>query len=187
MNAWALTMGDPDVGVPTVAWSARLTADSVAAIYDSHQRELFTFAVRACRDHAAAEDLVHEAFVRLIGEMDADRAPRHVRAWLYRVVANLIVSRGRHAIVAERHAAAMSEEDVGPERAYLDREQHAYLDRVLGELDEDARTALLMAASGFNGMEIADAIGRSGNATRTLMSRTRRHLRHRLESNGSVT
>jgi DNA-directed RNA polymerase specialized sigma24 family protein len=44
-----------------------------------------------------------------------------------------------------------------------------------------------MAASGFNGMEIAEAIGRSGNATRTLMCRTRLQLRHRLESYGSLT
>ena len=61
-----------------------------------------------------------------------------------------------------------------------------HLDVALGELEEDARTALLMAASGFNGMEIAEAIGRSANATRTLMCRSRLELRHRLESNGSL-
>jgi len=176
-------VGDLDLGVP-LARSARSTVELVETIYDAHQRELFTFAVRACRDHEAAEDLVHEAFIRLIGEMQADRTPRQVRAWLYRVVANLIVSQARHAIVVERHAST-TRDDVGPERTYLDREQQSYLDIALGELGEDALTALLMAASGFNGMEIADAIGRSGNATRTLMSRTRLQLRHRLESNGT--
>ncbi len=38
-----------------------------------------------------------------------------------------------------------------------------------------------MAANGFNGMEIAEAIGRSGNATRTLMCRSRLQLRQRLQ------
>ena len=71
-----------------------------------------------------------------------------------------------------------------PSQPTLDHERQADLDVVLGELEEDARTALLMAASGFNGMEIAEAIGRSGNATRTLMCRARLQLRHRLVSNG---
>ena len=50
----------------------------------------------------------------------------------------------------------------------------------LGELEGDARTALLMAASGFNGMEVAEAIGRTGTATRSLMCRTRLQLRDHL-------
>ena len=57
---------------------------------------------------------------------------------------------------------------------------------MLGELGADARTALLMAANGFSGLEIADAIGRSPNATRTLMCRSRIQLRERLVSMGTV-
>ena len=72
----------------------------------------------------------------------------------------------------------------GPSPPTLDHERQAGIDVVLGELDEDARTALLMAASGFNGMEIAEAIGRSGNATRTLMDAT--VARNRPVSNGSL-
>jgi RNA polymerase sigma-70 factor (ECF subfamily) len=188
MNVLVFTMGDLEANVPASALSGPTTTELVAGIYDGHQRELFTFAIRACRDHEAAEDLVHEAFIRLIVEVEAARTPRNVRAWLYRVVANLIASRSRHATVAERHlgAVATDDEDAGPEPAYLDHERQARIDVVLGELEEDARTALLMAASGFNGMEIAEAIGRSGNATRTLMCRTRLQLRHRLESNGAL-
>ena len=58
---------------------------------------------------------------------------------------------------------------------------------MLGELGADARTALLMAANGFNGLEIADAIGRSPNATRTLMCRSRLQLRARLTSLAAET
>ena len=186
MNALVLGMGDVESKMSRSARSDAPTTVLVAAIYDNHHRELYTFAVRACRDHQAAEDLVHEAFIRLIVEIEAGRAPRHARAWLYRVVANLIASRGRHATVVERHASAIGDEDAGPEPAYLQQERQARIDVVLGELDEDARTALLMAASGFNGMEIAEAIGRSGNATRSLMCRTRLQLRQRLEANGPL-
>ena len=164
------------------------TSDLVAGTYDRHQRELFTFALRACHEHTAAEDIVQEAFTRLIVEVEAGRTPHNIRAWLYRVVANLVVSRGRRTSVAQRHLGALAsdETDTGPEPVYLDHERHADIETALGELEADARTALLMAASGFNGMEIAEAIGRSGTATRTLMCRTRLALRHRLESMGSL-
>jgi RNA polymerase sigma-70 factor (ECF subfamily) len=157
----------------------------VAAFYDRHQKELFTFALRSCRDREAAEDLLHEAFVRLIVEVEAGRLPDNVRAWLYRVTANLVASRGRRATVARRWLASAAAPDRvvhGPEPSYLEQERRDDLDVALGDLGADARTALLMAAEGFRGEEIATAIGRSAVATRTLMCRARLQLRERLGS-----
>jgi RNA polymerase sigma-70 factor (ECF subfamily) len=157
----------------------------VAAIYDRHQGELFTFALRSCRDREAAEDLLHEAFVRLMVEIEADRTPDNVRAWLYRVTANLVASRGRRATVARRWLASAGPPEAtvgGPEQSFVERERRADLDDALGDLGIDARTALLMAADGFHGDEIAAAIGRTAIATRTLMCRARLQLRERLGS-----
>ena len=183
MNVLVLAMGEVETLVSSGVLSESRTAEFVAGIYDGHQRELFTFALRSCRDREAAEDLVQEAFMRLIVEIEAGRTPLMVRAWLYRVVANLAVSRGRRASVAQRQAGALvSDGSVdGPELTYLEQERNTDLDVLLGELGPDARTALLMAASGFNGMEIAEAIGRSANATRAMMCRARLRLRHRIE------
>jgi len=158
----------------------------VTATYDAHQRELFSFALRSCRDRGIAEELVQEAFTRLFVEIEAARTPDNIRAWLYRVIANLAVSGGRRTTVARRRLGALAAADVdvdeGPEPAYLEHEREADLETALAELDVDARTALVMAACGFKGMEIADAIGRSGNATRTMMCRSRLRLRERLAS-----
>jgi RNA polymerase sigma factor (sigma-70 family) len=158
------------------------TAVTVAAIYDTLHVELFGFALRSTRDAAAAEDLLHEAFVRLIVEIDAGRTPDQPRAWLYRVVANLAVSRGRRASVAQRHVHALAERETqdGPEPHVLDDERRADLESMLAELQPDARTALLMAAQGFDGSTIATAIGRTELATRSLMWRARIQLRQLL-------
>ena len=157
--------------------SVRALVDGRALVessYDAYQRQLFSFALRATRDPGAAEDLVQEAFARLLVEVDAGRAPANVRAWLFRVIANLVVSGGRRATVARNRLDDLvrNGSEPGPEPAYLDREQHSLLDDALAELDLDARTALVMAADGFRGIEIADAIGRSPTATRTLMCRS---------------
>lgn len=176
------TMGDFAAPAAPLVVPRMNTRDLVAATYDAHQRELFAFALRSARDPEIAADLVQEAFTRLIVEVDAGRSPDNIRAWLYRVIANLVVSGGRRATVARRQLGALVETDVdeGPEPAYLEHERQSDLDIALAELDVDARTALVMAASGFKGMEIAEAIGRSGNATRTMMCRSRLQLRHRL-------
>ena len=181
-------MDDVAAAAAPVVMPAPDTAALVTATYDAHQRELYSFALRSTRDAEAAEDLVQEAFIRLIVEIDANRTPLNIRAWLYRVIANLVVSGGRRATVARRQMGALLETGVddGPEPAYLDQERQSDLEAALADLTVDERTALVMAANGFKGMEIAEAIGRSGNATRTMMCRSRLHLRDKLGSSGAM-
>ena len=50
----------------------------------------------------------------------------------------------------------------------------------------DDRTALLLSAQGFSGEEIAQAIGRSNGATRTMLCRARVRVRLELERQGDV-
>jgi len=158
--------------------------DSLTATYDQHQRELYSFALRTCRDAETAEDLVHEAFVRLLIESAAGRTPDNVRAWLFRVIANLAVTRARRANVARRALAFVVIRDTqeGPELKILEHERRSDLEIALSTLPADARTALLLAARGFSGPEIAAAIGRSDSATRTMMCRARMRLREQLAS-----
>jgi RNA polymerase sigma-70 factor (ECF subfamily) len=177
-------MDDVDVFMGACADPAPRPSDLVAATYDAHQRELFSFALRTSRDPEVAEDLVHESFLRLIVEVEAGREPTNVRAWLYRVIANLAVSRARRAAVAQKQLGELLDRrtEGGPEPQFLEQERRTDLDVVLAELGADARTALLMAANGFSGIEIAEAIGRSANATRSMMCRARLQLRERLSS-----
>jgi RNA polymerase sigma factor (sigma-70 family) len=157
----------------------------VADAYDAYQRELYAFALRASRDSQVAEDLVQEAFLRLVREIEI-RPPENIRAWLYRVTANLVVSRGRRLTVADRwqHLLVARETPEEPETAALRREGTGSLELALGGLSRDARTALLLAASGFSGIEIAAAIGRTDAATRTMMCRARLQMRERLDRLG---
>ena len=89
VNALVLAMDDLEILPATMAMSTPRRDDIVEAIYDDHQRELYSFALHACRDREAAEDLVQEVVRQADVEVDAGRTPTNVRAWLYRVVANL--------------------------------------------------------------------------------------------------
>ena len=68
----------------------------VTTAYGAYAAELKCYVAKAFGGQVVAEDVVHEAFVRLIRETSAGREPMLVRAWLYRVVHNLAVSELRH-------------------------------------------------------------------------------------------
>ena len=126
-----------------------------------------------------AEDETQEAFLRLFTEVQAGRIPDNVRAWLYRASANLVVSRARRAAVARRFAPSLVRFD-GPAQpdalAVLSEEQEE-VRLALSKLSRADRDAILLAAHGATGAEIARHRGRSHVATRTLLSRARGRLR----------
>ena len=110
--------------------------------------------------------------------------PDNVRAWLYRVAANLAISRGRRVATWLRIVPRLLDRDepTRPEAEFLQHERDAELHAALGRLRPDGRAALLLAAQGFNGHEIATSIGRSEPATRTLLYRSRIELRRLAEA-----
>lgn len=158
----------------------------LAGLYEAHRVELFGFLIRMTRDREAAEDLVQEAFIRLIKEARAGRMPDAVRPWLYRVAANAAISRGRRGAIWTRLMPRLVDrrEPGRPESDFLRSELETELHAALADLAPDARAAMLLAAQGFNGQEIAASIGRTEGATRTLLCRSRVKLRLVLEGAG---
>jgi RNA polymerase sigma factor (sigma-70 family) len=178
------------IGVQTPALEA-VSQAAVVGAWDAYHAELYAFLVDATRDADVAEDLVQDAFTRLLREARAGRMPDQPRPWLYRVAANLAVSRVRRVLSARRWFARVGVPQrrsaapvPSPEDELVRRETSGELGLVLGGLRPDARTALLLAAEGFSGREISTAIGRSEAATRTLMCRARLQLRQKLETGG---
>jgi RNA polymerase sigma factor (sigma-70 family) len=171
---------------PEAVTDADLRVDFVMAAYDENQRRLTSFAYSLTRDADVADDLVQEAFLRLVKEHAAGREPENVTAWLFRVCANLATSRGRRGVVARRflERPQATETEVAAEVEMLRQETSEALVAALAILGEDARTALVMAAQGFSGREIAQVLGRTETSTRTLMFRARERLRSFLVAEG---
>ena len=163
----------------------------VISAWTDHHNEIYGFLVRTTRDPEVAEDLLQEAFLRLTREVRANRTPDNIRAWLYRVGANLAVSRGRritsafHGIVRLATSPGADLTEDAPEVGYLQVEGRAALVDALDSLRPDARAALLMSSEGFSGREIAAAIGRTETATRTMLCRARLQVRNRLSAQES--
>lgn len=172
------------VGVRSRGAAAADAEAVVLAAYEAHARDLHAFARSLVREREAAEDLVAEAFARLVREAHVGRTPDDVRGWLYRVTANLVMSRGRRLTVARRFLGSLVDRRTSesPEARHLRLDIDPALREAVLSLAPDARVALVMAARGASGAEIAAAIGRSEAATRTLLTRARQRVRARLDA-----
>ena len=170
----SVVRGEAVRGEPVAAVAAL-----VSAAYDEHAPALRAYALRCLRDAAAADDVMHDAFLRLLIESAAGRAPAMPRAWLFRVVSNLVVTRARHHSVVARRAQDLLDRALAPspEEVLVERESAALLDARLDGLPAHVRTAMVLAAHGYSVAEIARRIGRSELATRSLLCRQRRRLR----------
>jgi RNA polymerase sigma factor (sigma-70 family) len=162
----------------------QIVEQAYAAHHDPLQRRLTALT----RDPAAAEDLAQEAFLRLVVEVRAGRVPDQPGAWLYRVGQNLAMSRGRRLSVAARNGSRLTEPESGPspEAIAIEAEDSRLLNRALGELAAADRQALVLAAHGYRGQEIARTLGRSDGATRTLLCRARTKVRERMVAAGGM-
>jgi RNA polymerase sigma-70 factor (ECF subfamily) len=172
------------VAVPGVAPAASILRSVIEEAFDAHAPQLKAFALAAVHDADAADDLVQETFLRFVRHVRSAEVPDNVPAWLHRVCANLILSRGRRQGVAGRKKWFLVDRTVAvsPEDHVVRMHESARLRDALGELPIDARAALLMAAAGFSPAEIGQAIGRSTNATSTYICRSRVRLREILSS-----
>jgi RNA polymerase sigma-70 factor (ECF subfamily) len=182
--AGARTHGERDVDeiAPEIAAQAE-DVERLWEAYEAYAPALRRYATARLRDHAAADDIVQETFLRLALEPRLRSYPAQPRAWLYRVALNLIISGARRSATARRRAAEDGSDDEifeSPESQFLTSERRHDLGMAMDAAGPAGRAGLILAAQGFSGREIAEALGRSEGATRTLLCRARREVRREL-------
>lgn len=175
-----------------VAGIRRRDPDSVAAAYVLTEGMLASVAYVIVRDEGIAQDVVHDAFLRLLDHADRLHGDdgRSLRAWLVRTTRNRALDHVRSGRVRlEETTDRLPEEaDADPTATSL---QDPELLAALARLGEDQRDALvLFHVVGMDGREVADVLGRSRAAVYTLLRRAERSLRTALadvqsESGGS--
>ena len=151
------TPGDQPVAEPSTR--ALSQAAAIKQLFADHNRALISFLRARLHDEAEACDVAQEAYVKLL-ELDNLNAVSFVRAYLFRIAANLAIDRLRHRIV--RKSAALSalfeafSDDRSPERIVIAAEELALVRRVLLDLPENCRRAFVWHVfGGQSTLEIA--------------------------------
>jgi RNA polymerase sigma-70 factor, ECF subfamily len=150
------------------------------AIHHRYAEPLTAFAARMLRGTGLdAEDVVQDAFVRAHHALRATDGPMALRAWLYMIVRNraLDALRARRQTVtfeAGREPACLT----GPVEAVLQSDELRSVVAELGRLPERQRLALVQRElCGASHQAVADQLGTTVSATKSLIIRARTQLR----------
>jgi RNA polymerase sigma factor (sigma-70 family) len=129
-------------------------------------------------DRDAAQDLVHDAFVKIGGKVGGLRDPDHARAYLFRTVINLCRGRGR-MLQRERRAIRRLQHPSSTGPASTSDNDEIWT--ALLELPIRQRAALFLRYyEDASEQEAADALTCSLSALKSLVNRGLRYLRTRV-------
>lgn len=152
-------------------------------LFVRHHRPLYGYMARMTGDRHAAEDLVQEAFLRLL-RLRGRYAPQgRFRAWLFRIGHNLAHDhiRAGHRLVAIDDAGELGEEMTSALEDLEEAEQRRSLEAAVTALPPQHRDVLLLrGVEGLSNEEIASVLGCSHGAVRVRIHRAVSALRARL-------
>jgi RNA polymerase sigma-70 factor (ECF subfamily) len=146
---------------------------------------LYRVALSVLRNPAEAEDVVQDAFLRVLQRRHSLAAVIDLRPWLVRIAWNLALDRVRRARPSQLDdlfAAGLVSADLPADQALAEAGQIKQVLRAMERLPKNERQALLLSAMDeLSTAEIGDILGRSESSVRSLLFRARAHLRQRLE------
>lgn len=179
--------GEPAPTLRLVATSTRRDAAraGIVALYEAEFRGVARLAYLLCGDTQQADDLAHDAFVRLYEQWErVDDEAKRV-AYLRAIVVNLAHSAHRRAATARRHAHVAVLAETGPvtsvEDEAMQRSARPDVMAALAELPDRQRTAIVLRHwLRMTEGEIADAMNCSIGSVRTHVARGHHRLAHLL-------
>lgn len=166
-----MTVAESRVGAGGATVETRGMHAAVDALYRDHGGAAFRLAYLMTGDRARAEDLVQDAFVRVLARLRHVREPDTLRAYLSRTIVNLAKNEYRRE--GRLRAFVTSGRGSPPSTTFLPEvevrdEVHSQLLR----LPSRQRAALVLRyCEDQSEADVADALGTSSKAVRSLVGR----------------
>jgi RNA polymerase sigma-70 factor (ECF subfamily) len=177
---------DPSADVlamPDRAAAALMDETTFQTFYRTHAPALWSYLRRTLGDAAQADDVMQEAFCKLLGAPVGGLEEKEQRAYLFRIATNLAIDHWRHK-KRERQAI----ERMDPQPVKLDEPARACdldLARTFATLKPRERSLLWLAyVEGAAHEEIARSLDLKPRSIKVLLFRARRRLAGLLRSKG---
>jgi RNA polymerase sigma-70 factor (ECF subfamily) len=162
----------------------------LTTLVETYSALLFRLAHSVLRCRSEAEDVVQDAFVRVVEHRRTLPAVRDMRVWLIRITWNLAIDRRRRIRpeqMDENFAESLVARSVPADQALDEARRMKAVLRELERLPKAERHVLLLSSLEELGTaEMAKVLGRSESAVRALLFRARTRLRERLEKGGGA-
>lgn len=188
---------DRDLDAELMRRVQRGDRDAFAELVERYKRPIYNFILRTVRDETEAEDLAQNTFVQVWKSAKRYRVSARFSTWLYTIARNLSLNeirrRSRHRAESldaphpEREEQSLHQvkdtSTPGPPEAVVREELFAKVEEAIGDLPEKQRTALLLCREeDVSYEEIAQVLGVSLSATKSIIHRAREVLRTRLKA-----
>lgn len=165
-------------------------------LVERYHKQAYNIAYRMAGNHADAEDLTQEAFIRAFRFFGQYRRELPFDSWLYKIMSNVFIDKMRRKpkarirsldqpITTEDGEAQLDIPDTsaGPEEKVLSKEMDNRIQAALNTLPEAFRLAVIYAdIEGLSYEEIAEATNTNIGTVRSRLHRGRRLLRNKLKS-----
>jgi RNA polymerase sigma-70 factor (ECF subfamily) len=152
--------------------------------YRQTRRPLWVYVYRVTGNAADADDIVQEAFHRLLRAGISALSNEELRPYVFRIAGNLLADRWRRAARETSLLNRLREALTGTSAA---PEQHAGLEHLFSRLTPRDRALLWLAyVEQHDHRRIAEALGLARGSVKVLLSRARARLRKLLLSAAAV-
>jgi RNA polymerase sigma-70 factor (ECF subfamily) len=151
--------------------------------FQEHWERIYGVIFRIVGDHAEAEDLALEVFLRL--HQRPPRASTNIPGWLYRVATNMglnVLRAKKRRVQYETQAGKIPLEASpfrNPEAAVEKTEDQQMVRQVLAQMKPRFAKILVLRHAGFSYAEVAAAVGIAPTSVGTLLARAEREFKKR--------
>jgi len=160
---------------------ATLDERAFASFYERTAPAVWLYAYRVTGHAADADDVVQEAFCRVIGAEINASDEEGLRRYVFRIAGNLMADRWRRA----KRESSWLDRLRGGSEVHVDPEYDDGISREFASLAPRERALLWLAyVEGDNHQEIADALGLARGSIKVLLFRARAKLRNLLMARG---
>lgn len=166
--------------------------EAYGALVARHSQSIFRLAFRITGNHADAEEVVQEAFLRGYRKLQNYESRSSFGTWIYRIAVRCaldkinrqeadISSRVADETYPEQQAVQVADQAAGPDRVLLSGEIAAMREMAMNSLSPIERTAFVLRHMEDRATdEIAAVLGIAPNAAKQAVFRAVRKLRLRL-------
>jgi RNA polymerase sigma-70 factor (ECF subfamily) len=161
-----------------------------ARLFEEHSATIYNYVLRMVGDPDRAADIAQDTFIKAYRKLDTLSDATSTRSWLYRIATNTAIDEIRR----RRLLAPLDTDDApfdraderpGPEAQVLAGSLDERVQRALLRLRPNHRQCLLLSdLDDMSPMQIADVMGISYGAVRTLLCRARGEMRRALAAEG---
>jgi RNA polymerase sigma-70 factor (ECF subfamily) len=163
----------------------QMDEEAFRGFYERTARPLWVYLQRLTGSRASADDLLQDAYYRLLRAGVTFESEAHRRRYLFRIATNLVRDGARRQRTRPPVVTHDESMEIGTQRPDASLNHRLDLAQALGQIGKRDRAMLLLAyAQGSSHEEIAAVVGVKASSVKPLLFRARRKLAELLGRGG---